>query len=59
MPKFMTYQRPAPVNKQSWSGKPGAPFGKPGKQAPKPAPVVRNPVVDVRLPDIVATRKTH
>ena len=23
MPKFMTYQRPAPVNKTSWSGRPG------------------------------------
>ncbi len=27
MPKFMTYQRPAPVNKQSWGGKPGHGFG--------------------------------
>jgi len=24
MPKFMTYQRPAPVNKQSWGGRAGA-----------------------------------
>jgi hypothetical protein len=23
MPKFMTYQRPIPVNKANWSGKPG------------------------------------
>ncbi len=23
MPKFMTYQRPAPVNKATWSGRPG------------------------------------
>jgi hypothetical protein len=23
MPKFMTYQRPVPVNKQSWAGRPG------------------------------------
>ena len=24
MPKFMTYQRPTPINKQSWAGRPGA-----------------------------------
>ncbi len=23
MPKFITYQRPAPVNKAAWGGKPG------------------------------------
>jgi|EndMetStandDraft_6_1072998.scaffolds.fasta_scaffold4732473_1 hypothetical protein len=27
MPKFMTYQRPVPVNKQSWGGKPGHAYG--------------------------------
>jgi hypothetical protein len=32
MPKFMTYQRPAPVNKQSWGGKPGHPVGPANKQ---------------------------
>jgi hypothetical protein len=33
MPKFMTYQRPAPVNKANWGGVKGAP--KPGKKASK------------------------
>ena len=55
----MTYQRPTPVNKQSWSGKPGTPIGKPGKHAPKPAPDVRNPVLDLKLADIVTMRKAH
>lgn len=35
MPKFMTYQRPTPVNKQSWSGKPGHAYG-PIRKAPQP-----------------------
>lgn len=34
MPKFMTYQRPTPVNKAAWSGRPAAnpyqPERKPG-----------------------------
>ena len=52
MPKFMTYQRPTPVNKTSWNGKPGAkpyqPARKPGAARPahepqKPAlPIMRN-----------------
>jgi hypothetical protein len=33
MPKFITYQRPAPVNKAKWSNGKGAP--KPGRKAPK------------------------
>ena len=37
MPKFMTYQRPVPVNKQSWGGKPGHTHG----PARKPAKVAR------------------
>jgi hypothetical protein len=50
MPKFMTYQRPAPVNKSNWGGKPGTTWGRPGKQAPKPAPEVRITNLDIRLP---------
>ena len=52
MPKFMTYQRPTPVNKTSWNGRPGAspyqPARKPGAARPahepqKPAlPIMRN-----------------
>lgn len=42
MPKFMTYQRPAPVNRQSWSGKAGqgsAPARKtPQAEVPKAPP---------------------
>lgn len=34
MPKFMTYQRPAPINKQSWGGKPGHAYG-PLRKAPE------------------------
>lgn len=37
MPKFMTYQRPAPVNKAAWRGKPAAnpyqPVRRPGAHA--------------------------
>ena len=49
MPKFMTYQRPMPVNKSGGAGKPGAPLGKPGKQAPKPAPELRQPQLELEL----------
>jgi hypothetical protein len=52
MPKFLTYQRPAPVNKQNWSGKPGTTYGKPGRHAPKPAPQARSPVLDIKLPGL-------
>jgi hypothetical protein len=31
MPKFMTYQRPVPVNKTAWAGRPGA--NVPGRKA--------------------------
>jgi hypothetical protein len=34
MPKFMTYQRPTPVNKQSWGGKTGHGFA-PVRKAPQ------------------------
>lgn len=39
MPKFMTYQRPVPVNKQRWGGKPGHAYG----PAPKPAKTAQVP----------------
>ena len=57
MPKFLTYQRPAPVNKAGWGGKPGTAYGKPGKQLPKPAPQARNPVLDIKLPGLKTTPK--
>jgi hypothetical protein len=52
MPKFITYQRPAPVNKSNWGGKPGAPYGKPGKQ-PKGRPETRLTQLEpkLKLPD--------
>lgn len=43
MPKFMTYQRPTPVNKNAWTGRPGTkPYqpvrkGKTAPTAPEPA----------------------
>jgi len=59
MPKFATYQRPAPVNKESWGGRPGVAYGKtPGKKAPKPAPdSTKTPTLDIKLPDLLTTRK--
>jgi hypothetical protein len=53
MPKFMTYQRPVAVNRQGWSGKPGAPRGKP---APRPAPAQQKPLLDIRLPGLAQPR---
>ena len=42
MPKFMTYQRPTPVNKAAWSGRPGTnsyqPMRKPGAAHPAHEP---------------------
>lgn len=52
MPKFITYQRPAKVDKSSWRGRPGAPVGKPGKQAPRWAPEAKSPDPGIRLPGI-------
>lgn len=46
MPKFMTYQRPAPVNKTGWTGKPGAnPHQPVRKAAPPQAPEPARPVL--------------
>jgi hypothetical protein len=55
MPKFATYQRPAPVNKQTWGGKPGVPYGKTPKQkVPKPAPDAGSgPLPGIKLPDLL------
>ena len=50
MPKFMTYQRPAPVGRQPQAGKPGFAYGKPGHQAPRPAPEASQPAPDIKLP---------
>jgi hypothetical protein len=59
MPKFATYQRPAPVNKQTWGGKPGVAYGKkPAKKAPKPAPEAgKSPALDIKLPDLLAPKQ--
>jgi hypothetical protein len=56
MPKFLTYQRPAAVNKQVRAGKPGVTYGKPGKQMPRGAPKPaqpQHPVLDIKLPDLL------
>lgn len=42
MPKFMTYQRPAPVNKTSWGGRPGGNAYQPVRRpAAPPAPALQ------------------
>ena len=42
MPKYMTYQRPTPVNKTAWAARPGAnpyqPVRKPGAARPAREP---------------------
>ncbi len=48
MPKFLTYQRPAPVNKQSWGGKPGHAYG----PTRKPAKVVKSDTAELKLPPL-------
>lgn len=46
MPKFMTYQRPIPVNKTNWNGKPGGnpyqPVRKLKKQSEPAKPALPN-----------------
>ena len=47
MPKFMTYQRPAPVSKQSWNHAPGRKADLPRKapeQQQKPVPTPLPPL---------------
>lgn len=43
MPKFITYQRPAPVNKANWGGRPAGNPYLPVRRAPAP-PVQNGPV---------------
>jgi len=46
MPKFMTYQRPAPVNKTSWTGRPGGNAYQPIRRpAAHPAPEPHKPTL--------------
>lgn len=45
MPKFMTYHRPAPINRPPrQTARITGPFGKHGGKAPKPAPDLAGPV---------------
>ena len=53
MPKFLSYQRPTPVNKQSWGGKPGQAYG----PVRKPAKVVKADAPEPRLPPLPVDRK--
>lgn len=59
MPKFMTYQRPAPVNTKGPKGRPGIPHGRgPAKKAPRPAPDVTTPSLpELRLPGLTPPRR--
>lgn len=52
MPKFITYQRPAPsqLARPFRGGRPGIPHGKPGKQAPKQVPPANSPAFEFKLP---------
>ncbi|MDB5538748.1 MAG: hypothetical protein JWQ89_475 [Devosia sp.] len=43
MPKFMTYQRPVPVNKANWTGKPGADAYLPARKLKAAAPPATEP----------------
>ncbi len=48
MPKFITYQRPAPVNKAAWNGgKPGNPYA-PVRRPQLPPPPKSLPALTVR-----------
>ena len=38
MPKFMTYQRPVPVDKANWGGKPGTSWANPVSRLQSPRP---------------------
>ena len=48
MPKFLTYQRPAPVNKQAWLGKPGQAYG----PVRKPKVVAKEEIPALKLPPL-------
>ena len=51
MPKFLSYQRPAPVKKTNWGGAPKTPFGAIRKAPSMPKPA-QTPVLDVKLPGL-------
>lgn len=51
MPKFMTYQRPTPVNKAGWGGRSGANPYQPIRRSGTPVPQS-----DTRLPALAAGR---
>lgn len=56
MPKFFSYQRPAPVNKQAWGGKPGYAYG----PIRKPAKVAETELkVAGKLPKLPALPARH
>ena len=59
MPKFMTYQRPAPVNTRGPKGKPGIPYGRvPGRKPPKLTPDTLTPSLpETRLPGFVPPKR--
>lgn len=52
MPKFMTYQRPVPVNKTAWAGRPRANPHQPVRKAkaPRTAPEQQRPGLPALLP---------
>lgn len=45
MPKFMTYQRPTPVNKTAWAGRPGANPYRPARKPERQLPDVAKPAL--------------
>jgi len=56
MPKFMTYQRPTPVNKQGWAGRPGANPYQPVRRSPgHPVPELQKPA----LPSLLGGPKSR
>lgn len=49
MPKFITYQRPAPVNKQNWNSTPKRQQPLPRKAPVETVPIVALPSLDALL----------
>jgi len=48
MPKFMTYQRPAPVSKQNWNHAPG----RKATEIPRKAPGQQKPAATAAMPPL-------